>query len=251
MLSMVSALIPPEVGRILLLSVARGPKHPDGVPIDDELEQARETLGEAMKRAYNYGIPVEALLTIAPDPWAEIERVASLYRCEAIVLGMGETVDETFDKNVVRLTNALDTNIMFLKAPEGWQLPEYADVLVPTAGRSDHSKLRARIFGSFARKGARRVNFCTVVSPDIRPDKEQKLFNELHNIMLDEFPSGGKVEILRSSDIATALVQRAASADLLVLGMPRSADGAKIIGPLIQPVIEGTGVPVLMISGAR
>jgi hypothetical protein len=47
------------------------------------------------------------------------------------------------------------------------------------------------------------------------------------------------------------LVHSAAVADLLELGMPRSPAGAKITGPLIQPVFDGTGVTELMISGGR
>jgi nucleotide-binding universal stress UspA family protein len=237
--------------RVILLAIAKAPKKWEGVSYEDAVITAREALSRAITAAFSKGIEAEGLLSVAPDPWLEIETIAEEYRCDAILLGMGGTIDETFDKHVVRLANKVTCNVIFMRLPMNWILPDYAEVLVPTAGRSDHSLLRARLFSGLTRKGTRRVNFFTVVSPDIIPERELNLFKELHSIMLDEYPQGGKVELIKDRDIPGAIAARAENASLLVLGMPRSFDGKRIIGPLIQKVIESTTLPLLLITSGR
>lgn len=247
-LSVAKTLIPPDVGRLLLLAVAKAPKEWSGISYRNELAQANAAVTEALETAFMKDMQAEAIVSVAPDPWMEFERIARNHRCDGIVLGMSGSVSESFDKNVVRLVNTVPSNVLFLKAPDNWRMPDYAEILVPTAGRSDHSELRARLFGSFARNSHHRISFFSVISPETTPDREQEIFQELHSIMLDEFPVGGTVELTRATDIAGAILKRASHVSLIVLGMPRSHDGRKIIGPLIQAVIEQSDIPVLLIS---
>jgi len=54
------------------------------------LRDAQDALREALIRSIGGAIPAQTLITVAPDVWEEIGRVARLHRCETTLLGLPE-----------------------------------------------------------------------------------------------------------------------------------------------------------------
>jgi len=71
MVEIANALAPSEFARVLLLSIIRATKGGVGDPVA-QLADAQEAFRQALGASYAAGHAPEALITSAPEPWAEI-----------------------------------------------------------------------------------------------------------------------------------------------------------------------------------
>ncbi len=243
-----NALAPPRIGRVLLLYVVEKSDRWAPGEVPPPLIYAQQVLGGALTASFAAGLTPETLVTVAPRPWAEISRVAGTYRCESLLLGLGSFEEEDFGADLEWLLSEVRSDVVLSRIPPGWSLSRTRRVLVPVGGRRDQSHLRARLLGSLARDSALEVLFLGIVRPGDSEDARRRLEREIRELADDEVPERSRVEILRRDDVAGAVVERAAVADLVILGLRRRSRGQKVFGEIPVRVARETGCAVLMIS---
>ena len=81
-----ACIMPPRVGRVLLLNIARFPTSDRN--LDDDLATTADVLRKSMHAAISERIRVEGMTTVSADPWTEINRVARAHRCASVLLGI-------------------------------------------------------------------------------------------------------------------------------------------------------------------
>jgi APA family basic amino acid/polyamine antiporter len=179
------ALAPPEVGRVLLLSVAVLPK--GWKPGDKALtiRHAQSVLGDTLNASIKAGRFPEALATVAADPWVEISRVAREHRCESLLLGFTQLKGNVIQTPLDALLPKVACDVVVLRAPPGWRLADVERILVPIGGRRWHDRLRARLLGSLFRTGQRQVTFLQVIPKAAAPARRTRARRELSRVARD------------------------------------------------------------------
>jgi len=248
MVEVANALAPPAVGRVLLLSVVATPDGWDPESTPQQLVYAQQVLGESLTASFAAALDPEALITVSREPWAEILRVARTYRCESLLLGLGELDAEADDPHLEEMMIDAGCDVVVLRAPRGFHLAEARRVLVPVGGRRDQSRLRARLLGSLARAGARDVTFLGVFPEGAPPAATDRARQDLADLAEDEAPGRARVEVVRSDDVVGELVHRAAGSDLLILGLQRRSGRRRLFGEIPTRVARETGCPIILIS---
>lgn len=242
------ALAPPEVGRVLMLSVVVAP--PDWRPRHDPqpLDAAQAALREAIAANVESGIIPEALATVAGQPWAEIARVAREHRCESLLLGLSRLTEATSGLPLETLLNRTDCDIVVLRAAPGWQLSQVHRILVPWGGRGGHDRLLARLLGSLARSVQPDVAFLKVLPVETaakeRQLDEQILRRTAHLLC----PGGCQVEVVCDPDPISVVADRAARSDLVIMGVQRVSRRRKLFGQFALQVAHRTTQPLLLVS---
>jgi len=248
LVTVAGALATPVVGRILLLSVVRRPEVWDGDEPPASLGDAQAILGESLRAIFAGGLAPETLVTIAPDPWPEIVRVARTRHCESLLLGLTRVQGDGVESRLEALMGEVDADVVVLRAPKRFRLDAVARVLVPLGGRRDQSHLRARLLGSLSRSGDRVVSFLRVVGADAPVEEVQRAEREARRLARDEAPGAHEVHVVRSGDVGAELVRWAAAHDLVVLGSQRRARRSKAFGDLPLRLAQETEAPLILIS---
>ena len=120
LVTVANAITPPDVGRVLLLSVVTTPDDwGEGDERPRQLVYAQEVLGEALSASFPLGLSPEALTTIAPHPWREIDRVARVHGCAALVLGLSRISERVEGTALEELLASSDRDTVILRAPGG------------------------------------------------------------------------------------------------------------------------------------
>ncbi|MFC1597220.1 amino acid permease [Planctomycetota bacterium] len=248
MITVADALAPPQVGRVMVLSVAVPPKgwQPGNVLLP--IRHAQSVLGDTMSVSVKAGLFPEALSTIAANPWQEISRVAREHRCESILVGLSEFKQNSTSTPLAELLAGVACDVIVLRARPGWQLSQVREVLVPIGGRGWHDRLRARLLGSLIRTGDRRVTMLRVVSEDASEEVCARVRRELARIARDEAPGHSQVVVVRSNEAGRVVVDRAAESDLVILGVQRLSRRQKAFGHITLDIARETDCPILMIS---
>ena len=273
------ALAPPQVGRVLLLSVLRQPAVDAERPaIEQAVHRAQEVLQEALTRSLSAGHRPEALMTIAPAPWDEIIRVAKSYACESLLLGL-HRLDEPNGNGgaepegpprppsegegpalppgalpagsqaaaLERLLNEVDCDITILRAMPDWDLTRVRRVVIPIGGKGAQDALRARLLGSLYRATAPTLVFVSVLRTTATDEHVRDAQRNLRTLAAIESPGDAELEVLRSDDIVGALAEQAEGADLVILGLPR-IKGRKLLGELALRTAQRVRCPTIMLS---
>lgn len=251
LVAVADALAPRSVGRVLLLSVVTARK--DWRPQDDPqpFYHAQDVLGQALAASIAADVSAEALTTVARDPWPEIARVAKIHRCESLLLGLSRLADDTVLTPLDRLLEHCDADVVVLKAATGWKPETATRILVPIGGKGGHDALRARMLGSLIRTGQRTIVFLRVL-PESASDRDvARTRSELVQFGRDEARGAYQVEVVRSDDVVSAVVDQAGRCDLLILGAQRLARGRKSFGRITLQIAHRTDRPVILISRQR
>jgi basic amino acid/polyamine antiporter, APA family len=233
LVTVASALAPPRIGRVTLLTVVphRGVETSDVAPL---VSNAQDVLRESLGAAIASGLYPEALTTVAADPWAEIGRVARDHDCEILLLGLTHLDDVATLARLDALMASVRSDVVILRAPPGWHLEHVRRVVVPFAGRGDQERLRARLLGALARLAGPEVEFLRIVPPATSDASLLRFERTLADVL--EGRELGRVSgvCLRSDDLVAAVTERAAGADLLIVGLPkRDLEGAAL-GPVAR-----------------
>jgi hypothetical protein len=297
LVAVANALVPSEVGRVLLLSVVPSPQpgpdddeagdEPPGRDIDmaARLADAQEVVRNALTASYATGQTPEALITAAPEPWAEIRRVARAYDCECLLLGLPQLSQNPDVSRVEQLINEVDCDVAILCAPPGWQLSEVRRVLVPIGGRGEQHELRARLLGSLVRTAPREVTFLRVLPPVAGSAESQgagagdtpaandgfadRRVEEAASAALAEarahalglarvhLPGAHAVEVVQAADVAAAVAGAARASDLLVLGLRTEPAAFHLgrprarFGELAMDIARRAPCATVLLSGRR
>ena len=244
-----NALAPPRAGRVLLLSVVQPPGMWERGGLAEQLVDVEQIMDRTLSLSLAAGATPEWLTTVAPDPWAEISRVARLHQCESLLLGLGELTRETLATRAERLVGAVRSDVVILRAPPGWRLAEARSVLVPVGGRRDQSVLRARLLSTLCRSGEPRISYLRVLPPDASAAAFKEAEREPHLLAQDEVPQEVEVTLLRAGAPLGELVDRAERHDLTVLGLQRHARRRKMFGELTLRLAAETSGPLILVGG--
>ena len=248
MITLADALVPAAVGRVLMHTVAVTPAgwRPDDDPTP--IERSQEVLRELLRTSANVGVRVETLTTVAPLPMEEIARVASLHRCESVLLGLSEISGEGHGHPLESLLGTLDANVIVLRSREHWRLHDVRKILVLIAGRGGHEHLRAQLLGSLVRSAHREVTFLRVLPSGATAEELRRAKRHLGTIAADETRHHCQVEVVQSDDTLAAVAERAEGADLLILGVQRQGRRKKLFGGFIRGLAQRTGCPMIVVS---
>ena len=221
MLALADALVPADVGRVLMQSVVVAPH--DWQPDLDAtpIEKSQAVVRELLRASTRIGIRAETLLTIAPQPMDEIARVARLHQCGSVLLGLSDLSEGGQVDRLESLLSTLDTEIVVLRARPDWRLSDAQRILVPIAGRGGHEHLLARLLGSLQRVWQRDVTFVNVLPASAKPDEVRQARRRLSQLADDEVCAGCRIDIVQSDDAQGTIAQLADQADLLILGVQR------------------------------
>jgi amino acid transporter len=237
----------PGTGRVLLLSVVRpgteesGRDHPS-------LRDAEAVLGESLQRSFESDLAPETLFTIAPNVWTEIARVARVQACETVLVGLPDLTEPGIEANLEGLLGSLNSDAVIVRAPRGWHMSDARRVLVPIGGRREHSHLRARLLASLSRSGERSIAFLHAIPGATPSDERRRAEREVRALARDEAAGPYEVEVETTDDAKSAIIPRAAEADLVVMGMQRRERGQRPLGVLALAIAQNTNVPLVLIS---
>jgi len=244
LVTVANALAPPGVGRALMLSVVS----PDALADNRTLQDFQAVLGEVLGTSLETGFSPEALTTVARQPRQEIARVAREHRCESLLLGLGQFEAEQSADYIEKIMRTVDCDVVVLRAPQGWQLPDVKRILLPVGGHSDQSKLRARLLASLCRSGAEQITYLRTV-PVGAPARDRKLAErEVTRLAHDEAPQTCEQLIIESADIVGEVCTQAKQHDLMILGLQHLGRRNRRIGRVPLEIANQSQGPMIFIG---
>lgn len=248
MITLANALVPAEIGRVLMQTVAVAPA--DWIPDDDPapIEKSQAVLREMLRASATTGISVETLTTIAAKPMEEIERVARLHRCESVLLGLSEISKDNHGTHLEGLLGALDANVVVLRSSNDWRLTDVQKIIVPIAGRGGHDHLRAQLLGSLLRNTKRELTFLQVLPTTATADQIRFAKRDLRRLADDEVREPCQIIVEVSDDPLATIVESANASDLLILGVQRHGRRKKLFGEFTRQIAQRTTCPIIVMS---
>ncbi|GIW72050.1 MAG: hypothetical protein KatS3mg102_1592 [Planctomycetota bacterium] len=247
LMSFAHALAVPGAGRVLALGIAAHAGEPAGALAAYDRVQA--ALRRALAASARHGRGFEAVVRLEPDVPAGIAAVVRERHPEVLLLGMSRLEEPAGTALLDQLIEQTAADLAILQAPAGWELDaSVRRVLVPVAGQASHDRLRARVVGTLVREGARTVRLLRVLAPGAdRTRAEQLMLLEAEDMGL----SHAQCTIVEAADAAAAVLEHAAAADLLVLGLGRRRGRRVLIGEFVLQVARHAPCPLLALAGAR
>lgn len=246
---MAADVAPPRVGRILLFTVLRPPQQLDDLDraLDDAARVMRASLGETLPA----GLRCEGLTTVGADPWDEIRKAAHSHRCATVLMGLSDLHSEAARQRIERLANHIDSNLVLLRAPPDFRPRRVRRILVPIGGKGIHNALRARLINGLHRDsdGGVEVTYLIVAPTGTAPETARQLEKVHGEFARDEARLVPRtVEVVLRDDVVDAIVEEAARADLLVMGLAQTRHGERVIGRITGPIVHRVRCPVMLVS---
>lgn len=249
LIQIANALAPSEVARVLLLSIV-APR--EGSEPLAGLTDAQAVVRRALETSFADGHRPVAMISAA-SPWEEIRRIADEHACQSLILGTGPSIvaDGDGESELERLIGDVDCDIALLRADKTWQLSAAKRILVPLGGRGDEHGLRARVIGSICRNTAREVTFMSVAREDASDADVAETERWLEHLGEATAPGHCRVEVLRASDAAAGIIERAKAHDLILLGLSPAGGGKKQIGDFALRIARGVPCAAMLIGKRR
>lgn len=249
MVEVATALAPPVVGRVLLLSVVSPPGPGDAEATASRLANAQQILHGILSTSFAAGLAPDAMTTISSRPWEAIDRVARRHRCESLLVGFSHLPEQTVSGLLEDLVSHSLSDVAILRSTPGWRFADVRRVLVPIGGRSRHEQLRARLIGSLIRAGVRDVTFLRVL-PERVPDRlRRNIAHETRAFLEAENAASCEIRVVRDDHVADAVAREASDCDLVILGIQRHGRRRKIFGQVTLDIGRKTSCALLMLSG--
>ena len=249
MITLADALVPGDIGRVLMHTVAVAPIdwQPDSEP--GPIESSGAVLREVLRASAKAGIRVGTLTTVAAEPMEEIARVAELHRCEAVLLGLSEISQDRQGTELESLVGTLDADVVVLRASPDWQVADAKKILIPIAGRGGHEHLLALLLGSLLRSAQREVTFLRILPDKAGPKELRRAKRELRRLADDEIrEQPSHVEVRTSDDPLGTVAECADESDLLILGVQRHGRYKKLFGDFTRQIAQRTSCPIIVMS---
>jgi nucleotide-binding universal stress UspA family protein len=243
-----ACITPPRVGRVLLLSVTslRAEQEHEDHDLSTTAEVLRQSIGAAIREK----VRVEGLVTVSADPWTEIVRVARVHRCASVLLGMANLTDTAVRGRLENLASKLPGNVVIFRSPQDWHPRSAHNVLMPIGGRVVHNALRARLLNGLRRRidGELMVRYLLVL-PTTTSEKQRQQAEQLWSrLVTDETTAKSQVNAVLNDDVAAAISEAAASADLVVFGLNKPDPTRRVFGSLTTRVIRDIRCAVMVIG---
>ena len=248
MVGVADALTPRSVGRVILLSVVVVPEEWDHESNPERLENVQRVLEKSLRASLKLGVSPEALTTIAPEPWHEIIRVAKEHHCECVLLGLTRMTEETVLTPLNQLMGEIDTDVVILRADEGFQISEAKRILVPIGGKGHQDRLRARFIAGLQRTEEREITYLSVLPEDATDKDQARVRRKLQRLALVDARGEAEIRIELANDPVAAVNEISEDFDLVVLGLQRINRHQKRFGQFAVNLTKATNRPVIMIS---
>ena len=247
LMQIADALAAPGVGRILALTVV--PYDPEDFRASslESWERTESALRKTVEAAGELGRPFEAVVRLVSDVTEAIVSTAAERKPEAIVLGMSR-MEKGGPKILERVIARTNADVVVLNSPPDWSLDRVRRVIVPIAGETPHSALRARILGLLRKKGEPTGHLLRILRPGQDRERARRhLEMDADDLGLPE----GHIIIEESVNPVEAIVRHSKQADLIVLGLGQRGGRTRLIGDFALAVVGGAHCPVIAIAHAR
>lgn len=248
MVSLADTLVPWYVGRVLVQTVMVVPVDWDPDQDSRPLQRLRDVQDRVLLSSVKMGVRCETLTTVSSKPMEEIARVAKLYRCESVLLGLSEITEDSQDEPLEGLLGQLETDVVVLRAPTDWQLSQSERILVPVGGRGGHDYLLTRLLSSLSRKQKRQVKFLRVVPESTSVSDRRRIQKELDRTARENSASQCEREVVASDDAIGTIAKQAGDSGLVVLGVQRLGPRQKLFGSFTRSIARQTKAPIIVIS---
>ena len=248
MVALSDAIVPGHVGRVLLHTIVNAPSDWDPEQDGEPIRQAQIVLGELLRACEHVGVRAETLVTVADDPMNEIARVATLHRCESVLLGLSEIGAEQRNERMERLLSELDTDVVVFRSTPQWDPTSARKIVVPIGGKGGHDHLRAMLLGSLSRTAEREVTFIRVLPSASADDDIRRARRELKRLAADEVRHHSNVVVVQSDEPLQTIVDHISEADLAILGVQRLSRRHKLFGGFVRQVAQQTDRPLIVVS---
>lgn len=246
-----NAVSPTNVGRVLLLSVVKPPETWIEHQTPLSLSQMEMIQREALTASFSSGLAPEALLTVAPNHWAEILRVARLHRCEAILLGLRSISEQAAAPGFNELLSNAPCDTILLRSSKAWRFNKTRRILIPVGGRGGHSPLRARVLGSLRRETDLEVHYACFLPHSVSDEELRRAQRSAERRAGDEMGRGAGMTVERCHDPAAEIIRHAADHDLLILGLQQLQGRRRAISAFVQRIAEETTGALLILGYKR
>jgi len=248
LVALAETLVPPSVGRVMMLHVVRAERDTPSTEVRAALARSHAALDNAVVRVHADGHEVAFFLTVAPEPWAAIRDAARNHSANSVLLGLPRTIDVLNSASLNTLLNDLHCSVALLCANASFELRDTRRVLVPIGGSSDHDHMRARLLGALLRQGVREFTFLRIVHPESPDDRAASAHRRLEQLLNDEVRGQGEACVIRSGDPSATIQAYASSHDLLVLGATRASRGAYVLSELLLRTATTAPCATLILS---
>lgn len=248
MVSVATAMAPPAIGRVLLLSVVTPPDDwkPGNPP--PQLVNAQTVLKEVLTASFSSGLAPQALISVAPKPWNEIARIARTYPCESLLLGLSNLGQENALKGIEGLMNRVDSDVVVLRMADDRNFSSVKRVLIPVAGHGGQDRLRARLLGSLQYTGIEKITFLRILPKNADHEQVKRSGKILKRQAEDEQAEHAEIMVIKSSDPTDEIIRRASGFDLLILGLQRLGPHRKMFGKAALKIAKNTSCGLIMIN---
>ncbi len=248
MVFVANALAPPNVGRVLLLSIVASPEEAR-TDLTSRIDNAQRVLQHSLQAALARDLTPEALTTIAPEPWLEIARVAQVHDCEGLLLGLSQFTDAQTAPQLERLASQVNSDVIVLRPPfTGWDVTQVKRVLAPVGGQGAHDALRARLLSSLWRTAQPEITFLQMLPEGTETAVLQKTTRALQRYAREEVPGNPQAQVFCHADVTEAITQEARNHDLVVLGFQRVGRRQRVFGDITRRVAQETNCAIILIS---
>ncbi len=248
MIALADALVPANVGRVLMQTVIVAPDDWDPSQDSAPVERSQTVLRELLRASSRIGIHAETLITVSPEPMNEIARVADLHRCESVLLGLSQISADAHGESLESLLGTLDADVVVLRSRKDWRITDAKKILVPIGRRGGHEHLLALLLGSLARTIQPEVTFMHVLPVASADDEVRRAKRDLRRLAADVMRKRATTEVVRSDDALMAVIDRAQQFDLLILGVQRIARRTKLFGSFARQIAQRTECPLVLMS---
>jgi APA family basic amino acid/polyamine antiporter len=243
-----NAVSPPNVGRVLLLSVVKPPAAWVEHQAPQSLLDMEVVQREALTASFSSGLAPQALLTISSNHWAEILRVSRLHRCEAILLGLRSLGEAASDPGFNELLSNTPCDTILLRCPKTWRFNTTRRILIPVGGRGSHSPLRARVLGSLRRQAELEVNYVCFLPQSVSDEDLRRARKVAEMRAEDEMGGRAGMTVERCNDPAGEIIRRASDHDLVILGLQQLQGRRRAISAFALRIARETTGALLILG---
>jgi amino acid transporter len=247
MVELADALAPPQVGRVVLLSVLRASDDWEGDEIPQTLLQSQEVMRAAIPEAVRRRSTMGGLTTVSNELWGAIAGMANTYHAETLLLGLSDPSPDTVRLPLERVIDEVESDVVVLGCPEGWGLDAAQRILVLVGGESVHDQLRARVLGGLLRSSPRDVTYLRVVRASTPPDECRRMERALVHTGRDETAARPAAKVVADDDVLGVITAHAEQSDLVIVGTRRTRRG-RAIGDVALRIARATRGGIVLIS---
>jgi APA family basic amino acid/polyamine antiporter len=240
-------LAPKEAGRVSLLHVVES-RVGTTDDVREALARSHDALDRAIAEVHGAGRDVSLALTVAPDAFPVIRRVAGEQGAQCVLLGLPRSATALASARVNALLSDLACDVALLCAGQGVEPNGWRSVLVPIGGSTDHDALRARVLGALVRQGARDFHFVRILDETASDASVRIAAARLQRLFEDEVRGQGSCRVIRSANPARTIAESANGCDVVLLGATRVRRGAWVLSDLLLEVVERAPCAVLVLS---